>query len=399
MRLKVLVLTKLFWPEGGGAELATYLIVKEVLSKSFDVVVVSGTRRPKPDVLGAVDYVHWSALESKYKPMEWLRLLANARLFTKFVEKADIVYIPSHTLIPMAMLAKLVKPSVKVVLHLHNYQVLTYTSIILVGRGPDAVTDAIVEYREHGSLLRALLAGLGHYVNYVERLAITSADNVICVSQRQCEILLRYLPELREKAVVVYNLPPPLPNVGKKVSREPTLIYSGGESYIKGFHVVAEALVRVLKRYDCKAYVIGGRKASPQEGLRLRSLRKKLGDKLIFLSRMPHEEYLKLHESAWGLLFPSICEEPLPYAVVESMLMGTIPVAARVGGVPEIVEGSPAEEYLFTPSDVEEFVDKIESLLSQSRDNIADAGSKLREAALKKFDSKTIEKKLMEAFS
>jgi glycosyltransferase involved in cell wall biosynthesis len=67
--------------------------------------------------------------------------------------------------------------------------------------------------------------------------------------------------------------------------------------------------------------------------------------------------------------------------------------------VPEIVEGSPAEEYLFTPSDVEEFVDKIESLLSQSRDNIADAGSKLREAALKKFDSKTIEKKLMEAFS
>jgi glycosyltransferase involved in cell wall biosynthesis len=399
MRPKVLALTKFFWPEGGGAELATYLIVKEVLSKSFDVDVISGTRRPKPDVLEAVNYIYWSALKSKYKPAEWLRLLANTRQFIKLVEKAEVVYISSHTLIPMAMVAKLMKPSVKVVLHLHNFQVLTYTSIVLVGREPDAVTDAIVEYREHGSLLRALLVGLGHYVNYIERLAIMSADSVICVSQRQCEILLRYLPELREKAVVVYNLPPPLPNISKKVSREPTLIYSGGESYIKGFHVAAEALVRVLKRYDCKAYMIGGRKVSTQDGLGLRSLRKKLGDKLIFLSRMPHEEYLKLHESAWGLLFPSICEEPLPYAVVESMLMGTIPVAARVGGVPEIVEGSQAEEYLFTPSDVEEFVNKIESLLSQSRDNIADVGSKLREAALKKFDSKTIEKKLMEAFS
>jgi len=110
MRPKVLVLTKLFWPEGGGAELATYLIVKEVLSKGFDVVVVSGTRRPKSDVLRAVDYVHWSALESKYKPVEWLRLLANTRWFTKLVERADVVYIPSHTLIPMAMVAKLVKP-------------------------------------------------------------------------------------------------------------------------------------------------------------------------------------------------------------------------------------------------------------------------------------------------
>jgi glycosyltransferase involved in cell wall biosynthesis len=67
--------------------------------------------------------------------------------------------------------------------------------------------------------------------------------------------------------------------------------------------------------------------------------------------------------------------------------------------VPEIVEGSPAEEYLFTPGDVEEFVDKIESLLSQSRDNIADAGSKLREVALKKFDIEIIEKKLEKVFS
>jgi glycosyltransferase involved in cell wall biosynthesis len=399
MRPKVLVLAKLFWPEGGGAELATYLIVKEVLSKGFDVVVVSGTRRPKSDVLRAVDYVHWSALDSKYKPVGWLRLLANTRWFTKLVERADVVYIPSHTLIPMAMAAKLVKPNVKVVLHLHNYQVLAYTSIVLAGRGPDAATDAIVEYQEHRSLLRALLAGLGHYANHINRLAVMFADKIICVSQKQYEILSRYLPELREKAVVVYNPPPPLPNVNKKVGQEPILIYPGGENYVKGFHMAIEALARVLKRHNCKAYVISGREAPSREGLRLGSLRKGLGDKLTILSKMPHEEYLKLHESVWGLLFPSVCEEPLPYAVVESMLMGTMPVAARVGGVPEIVRGSPAEEYLFTPGDVNEFVDKIEAILSQPKDGIADAGSKLREAVLKKFDSETIEKKLVEAFS
>jgi glycosyltransferase involved in cell wall biosynthesis len=338
-------------------------------------------------------------LESKYKPVEWLRLPTNPRWLRGLVEKADVIYIPSHTLIPMVIAAKLVKPSVKVVLHLHNYQALAYTSIVLAGREPDAVTDAIVEYWEHGSLPRALLAGLGHYANYVSRLAVMFADKIICVSQRQYEILLRYLPELREKAVVVYNSPPPLPNIDKKVSREPILIYPSGESYVKGFHIAVGALVRVLKKYNCKAYMISGREAPPREGLQLRSLRKKLGDKLMVLSKMPHEEYLKLHESAWGLLFPSLCEEPLPYVVVESMLMGTMPVAARVGGVPEVVRGSPAEEYLFTPGDVNEFVDKMEAILSQPRDSITDAGSKLREAVLKKFDSETIEKKLVEAFS
>jgi glycosyltransferase involved in cell wall biosynthesis len=399
MRPKVFVLTKLFWPEGGGAELATYLIVKEVLSKSFDVVIASGTRRPKSDVLRAVDYVHWSALESKYKPVEWLRLLANTRWFTKLVERADVVYIPSHTLIPMAMAAKLVKPNVKVALHLHNYQALAYTSIVLAGREPNVTTDAIVEYREHRSLLRALLAGLGHYANHINRLAVMFADKIICVSQRQYEILLKYLPELREKAVVVYNPPPPLPIIDKKVSREPILIYPGGGSYVKGFHMAIGALVRVLKRHNCKAYVISGREVPSRESLRLRSLRKRLGDKLTILSKMPHEEYLKLHESAWGLLFPSVCEEPLPYTVVESMLMGTMPVAARVGGVPEIVEGSPAEEYLFTSGDVDELADKIEVLLSLSKESIVNVGMKLRGHVLRSFDEEKIEDKIADLFS
>ena len=78
--------------------------------------------------------------------------------------------------------------------------------------------------------------------------------------------------------------------------------------------------------------------------------------------------------------------------------MGIIPIAARVGGVAEMVRGSPAEEYLFTPGNIDEFVGKMEMLLSQSRDSIVDAGFSLREVALKKFDLKAIEKKLIEVF-
>jgi glycosyltransferase involved in cell wall biosynthesis len=394
MRPKVLVLTKLFWPDGGGGELATYLIVKNVLSKSFDVLVVSGTRRSKPDVLRGANYVHWSALESKYKPVEWLRLLANTRWLRKLVERVDIVYIPSHTLMPMAMATKLVKPSVKVVLHLHNYQALTYTSIILAGRRPDVATDVIVEYREHRSLLRALLAGFGHHINRVNRYAIIYADRVICTSQRQYEILLKYLPELRSKAVVIYNPPPPLPDMNRMPSEEPALIYPGGDSYVKGFHAIIEALSKILKRHECKVYAICGRETPSRENLRLIGLCRRLGDNFIILNRLPHEKYLKLHENAWGLLFPSMCEEPLPYTIVESMLIGTMPIAARIGGVPEIVRGSPAEEYLFMPGNINELVDKVDDLLSLSREGIMDAGMKLREHALELFNREEIEDKI-----
>jgi glycosyltransferase involved in cell wall biosynthesis len=94
-----------------------------------------------------------------------------------------------------------------------------------------------------------------------------------------------------------------------------------------------------------------------------------------------------------------VCEEPLPYTVVESMLMGTMPVASRVGGVPEIVEGSPAEEYLFTPGDTDELADRIEALLSLSEESTVDAGMKLRKHVLRLFDKEKIEDNIVDLFS
>ena len=98
------------------------------------------------------------------------------------------------------------------------------------------------------------------------------------------------------------------------------------------------------------------------------------------------------------MLFSSICEEPLPHAVVESALLGTVPVASRVGGVPEIVEGTPAGEYLFAPGSAEELAEKVEMLASQPRDYVLEVGAKLRERALKLFDVERIESELAGLF-
>jgi len=397
MKPRILALTKLFWPEGGGAELATYLIVKDILSKYFDVTIVSGTRSPEPDILKHAKYIHWSVLEAKYKPIEWIKAFMGIGWVRNLVEEADIVYIPSHTLIPLIITVKTINPKAKVVLHLHNYQLLTYTSIVLANREPDIATDIIVELGEHKSSLRAMLAGLGHYINYINRLAAILADKIICASHRQYEIISRHIPEARNKAEVVYNLPPPIPAINKKLSEEPALIYAGGASYIKGSQALLKALAKTLGKYKAKAYIILGG-ASPKERAFVVKLAEEVNGRLIPLDRLSHNEYLKLHENAWALLFPSISEEPMPYAIVESMLIGTIPIASKIGGIPEIVKGSLAEEYLFMPGDVNEFSDKMERLLSKPKSYIIDAEVELQEYAHRLFDRRSIEKKLADLF-
>jgi glycosyltransferase involved in cell wall biosynthesis len=397
LKPRILLFSKLFWPEGGGGELATYLIAKNILSKHFNVTIVSGTRRPEPDVLRAARYVHWSALESKLKPVEWFKLVANTKHIRGLIEEADVVYITSHTLIPLAIIAKTLKPSVKVVLHAHNYQLLTFTSVVLARRGPDVATDIMVEYGEHGSLLRAILAGLGHYVNIVNRTALNYVDRVICVSRRQCEILVEHIPELKGRTTVIYNPPPPLPGIDRNLDEEPTLLYAGGGSYIKGYHLALKTLTRIAARLKCKIYMIHVKEVGNAKMV-VERISQTLNGRLIPLDRIPHKEYLELLRRAWGLLFSSIAEEPLTYAVVESMLTGTMPVASRVGGVPEIVEGTPAEEYMFTPGDAGELLDRVEKLVSQPREAIVDAGMKLREHALRLFNEREIESKLLNLF-
>jgi len=381
--MRITVFSKLFWPDGGGAELATYIIVRDVLSKSFDVTVVSGTRNPSPDALRCCRYIHWRALESTYKPLEWLRVFSKLQALRKLVEGADVVYIPSHTLIPLAIAVKKIKPDAKVVVHLHNYQPLTFTSVVLAGREPDLATDIIVELGESRRLLRAIASGAGHYINTLNRVALRYANKVICVSRRQCELVEKYVPEVRGRTVVIYNPLPPMPYMEKDPDETPTILYVGGGSYIKGFHIAVKILAEILAKHDCRAYVAYGRNTRPEQTGLLEKLSKRLDQRLRVLGKLSHGELFKLYSKAWALLFPSISEEPLPYAVLEAAAAGTIPVAFRVGGVPEIVEGTPAEEFLCDDLDLNCLTAKIEHVLTLSRNEIVTIAAKLSEVRRK----------------
>jgi hypothetical protein len=96
---------------------------------------------------------------------------------------------------------------------------------------------------------------------------------------------------------------------------------------------------------------------------------------------------------------PSIWEEPLPYVIMESMLLGTIPVASRVGGIPEIVEGTYADYLTFMPGGLEEIVGKIEKVLSLPQSRLINIGSELGEIIRRKFNNSALRQRLLKVFS
>lgn len=249
---------------------------------------------------------------------------------------------------------------------------------------------------EHKGVRRAVACSLATPLNALSRLWVNEADDIICVSKSQARMIGHELPRLADKIKVVYN---PLPNipVARKRLQNTTIMYLGGDRYVKGFHIFLKASCKLLKGNSNAEFLLLGEYGNTNR-LLIKTLKERFKGGYNLLGYLEHEEVLRFHAISHALLFPSILDEPLPYAVLEAMLSGTLPIASRVGGIPEIVKGTLAEEMLFEPGNIEECVNKIELVLAMSNEQVRDVGLGLREAVLKKFDLEVTRKKLLEIF-
>ena len=78
------------------------------------------------------------------------------------------------------------------------------------------------------------------------------------------------MPELRDKIEVVYNLlPSEVINAEprKELDDTPTFLYVGGDGYIKGFHILLQALNRLGKQKVKAKFIFAG--AYNQQSVRI----------------------------------------------------------------------------------------------------------------------------------
>jgi len=400
----ILVVSEIFYPEGGGAEKATYLVLEILARHGFKITVFTGSE--KPAVIPGVEYYITPYLKHTNRVVKFARLelLANGRFFTNLLSEHEVLYIPlyAYPLIPVAK-----KKGLHVVVHVHNYMPVRYSSVKYFFE-PDTVNiydelklAVFHEYHVQRSLQRTLLFPLSFAVYLLNRKQVEKADRLVCVSKRQAEIIVKTNPRLLGKVEVIYNpIPPELLNYkpNKEPEDTPTFMYAGGDSHVKGFHILMQALNKLgIQGVKARFIFIGEYSSESLETLK-RLSRKYKSLNIQVLGRVEHGELAELYKKAWALLFPSIHEEPSPYAILEAMLAGTIPVASSLGGIPELLSGAIAQQYMISPGNVISLIEKVTKICSLSVNDVKALGYKLRWEVLEKLDPSKTEKKILEIF-
>jgi len=397
----LLTLAEIYWPEGGGAELATHLILQLLQQNNFAIQVITGTSHPA--YVEKVKYVHEPLLSTRNKPQLWINTLRTLHKsqYKEILISTDIVYIPKFALSAIPYVKKLKK---KVIVHLHGYLPPSYDAVISAPF--EAVRNKILREDAVSECSKGIYYCVGFMALWwLPRLAkkwLSQADKIICVSKRQAEIITALVPELREKIEITYN-PPQLELLMEEPKRNPddipTFLYVGGDSHIKGFHQILYAIKRLAKQVIKAKLILAGNYGYRNLQLIRDLIQRGNGIQVEVRGRIHQRTLFTIGQRVWALLFPSITEEPLPYAVVESLLLGNVPISGAVGGVPEIVSRTPAEHFLFKPGDAEGFVDKIRELASYTPKDVAIMGTELRQHALKLFNLENIEKALLKVFT
>jgi len=398
MTIRLLVISEKYWPQGGGAEHATHLILGLLNRNNNDLKITVLTGNNEPHRIDGVNFIYSKMLDTPTKIHLWRNLMTAGKLgfFNDLIRNNDITYIPrlSYPLIPLVKdLGK------KVVVHLHDYQPITYCAGIFskirsdfkIGLLKDIKRSMAFEISEKRNLYKVLLSSSLTPTNGLVKLWIKHADKVICVSKRQCQIIKSALPEIKNKFEVVYNPLPQIPLCKKKIG-DPTFLYLGGDRYYKGFYLVLSAFSDMYKKYrNVKFLLAGGYNQEVKDTLTKINRKRNC---LSIYERINETEMLDLYSVSNALLFTSILEEPLSYTVLESMLTGTIPIVSRVGGVPEIVQGTFAERMLYEPNNLEQILDKAEYVLSLSKEQMFNINIGLRNSVLHRFNGEVINQQL-----
>lgn len=215
---------------------------------------------------------------------------------------------------------------------------------------------ARVLLQKHGGTLRAFCNGNRLFAAFV-RATLRLADAVVVLSRAE---LNEYEQLLGERNVVLlpngidcapyrkYNRQPPEPGAPLRC------IYIGRLAPRKGLDEILACLPAARA-----TLVVAG--SGPDEGrLKLRARELGVAGRVRFAGPAYGEEKARLLAQADVLLLPSY-SEGLPYALLEAMAAGVVPVVTRVGAIPDVVEAG--RHGLFVPvQDVAAIARALESL-------------------------------------
>lgn len=409
--IRILTICERVPPEGSGGSLATHLLLSGLVEcegpEKVELTILTSTRNPKR--IKGVRYVFTPKLAGRNKVEALLNqysILYHHKI-VELVKKHDVIYIADHSY-PFTFLAKTLRKPV--IIHVHDFFPISSSSTILADSSVEdrslvkLVVDRLSEALHYDILRgRSMLRGIVSSYTYPAQLSTTIpalilSDTLITVSRLQSNIITSHIPYVKNKVEIIYNPPPPIPPLGKPSSPKPSYLYLGGTSVVKGFPLIVKTIMEYKDRIHRRGYElvligVGVKNLSewhrysldvPGRVLRIiKYLSSMKGVEVLgWISRDKVTNYFK---RSWSLLFPSTVYEPLPYAVMESLLACRIPIATVRTGFTELLPRKLVDKYFLVKPAPKEIIDKMELIAAMTPSEVEDLGCRIREMLLSKI--------------
>lgn len=395
--MNILFFSELFYPHGGGAEFATYLYATHLSKFGFNVTVITNQFGDEPATfLNRNLHIYRLPLFTSKTPNKYSTFFRPDVIFLNFIKKlilkSDIVYVPRfwYSVIPLAKLFK--KP---VVVHLHDYipvcplsNLYNFNVREICERGINSCSSKCIYAWEkmRGRNFSETIYSL-FFNSTIGKLwgqFIKFCDAIVCVSNAQAKFIKVNAPLLYPKIQVIYN---PLPKISHVKIGDSDFAYFGGPNYLKGFHVLYEA-VRSFNYAKNKKINVHITNFSSTSACFINKL-VKFG--FVPYGKLNFKKSEELYRKLKCVVVPSICPETFSYVTIEALLRGRLVIASNIGAIPEVTAGCKGV-FLFPPSNVCQLIEKMNYVANVEKDELIDLSLRNRAILAKKFDSRNIAK-------
>ena len=169
------------------------------------------------------------------------------------------------------------------------------------------------------------------------------------------------------------------------------LLFFGRFELRKGFHILAQALPRVLAQHPDAYAVLVGRDVkstlAPSMADYARSLCSSLAERLILIDRLPHEQLYPVIAGAHLVVLPSLMDN-LPNACLEAMALGKPVIGTSAASFDELLSDG-TTGFLVAPNDVAALTEKI--ICAWTDPKLQEIGQAAQQRMLEFAPEKTVE--------
>jgi glycosyltransferase involved in cell wall biosynthesis len=161
-----------------------------------------------------------------------------------------------------------------------------------------------------------------------------------------------------------------LPEGRTPKEREHKIVYAGRVEYIKGVHLILEALkiLKETKNLAVPLEIAGGGSEDYVNGLKSYCIENHLTE-VKFLGDLKKNELFDLYESSAVSIVPSLWYDNMPNSALESLSLGTPVIGPNHGCFPEFIFDD-ENGLLFRPGDAEDLAKKIHTILNNDDNDI-----------------------------